>query len=189
MSIRYRIDVRASQFTIRAFAAGMLSALAHNPTFAVRQYEGEVTVDPETGAEASLALTIAASSLELVGDVSSRDREEVERIMREQVLDTSTYPTITYDSSASVTSAVRKGDGQLEIALGGSLKLHGCTHRQPITARAIVTASSLRAFGEFRIRQTDYGIRLVTAAAGTIKIKDELKCSFDIVANVSGDSR
>ena len=189
VSVRYRIDVGVSKFTIRAYAAGMLSALAHNPTFAVRQYEGEVSVDPETGADASLALRIAAASLELVDDVSSRDREDIERIMREQVLDTSTYPTIAYDSPGPNTSAHKNANGQFDIALGGNLLLHGCTHRQPISARAIVSPTTLRTYGEFALRQTDYGIRLVSAAAGTIKVKDELTCSFDIIANVPSDSR
>ena len=41
----------------------------------------------------------------------------------------------------------------------------------------------MRANGEFTIRQTDYGIRLISVAAGTLKLKDELKFTFDIVAH------
>jgi hypothetical protein len=67
--------------------------------------------------------------------------------------------------------------------------LHGSTHRQWVNARTVVSPGTLRAYGEFQVRQSDFGIRLVTAAAGTIKVKDELKCTFDIVANVSRDSR
>jgi hypothetical protein len=40
----------------------------------------------------------------------------------------------------------------------------------------------LRATGEVSIRQSDYGIEPVSAAGGTIKLKDELKLSFDISA-------
>ena len=189
MSVKYTIDVGISKFTVRAFAAGMLSALAHNPTFAVRLYEGEADIDPDSGDGASLRLNVTASSLALIDDVSSKDRDEIERIMREQVLETSRYPTISYDSPASMTSAKRTGDGQFDIALGGNLMLHGATHRQPVNARAVVSSGTLRAYGEFPVRQTEYGVRLITAAAGTIKVKDELKCSFDIVANVSRDSR
>jgi len=87
-----------------------------------------------------------------------------------------------------VTSAKKNGGGQFDIALGGNLMLHGCTHKQPVNARAVVSPGTLRAFGEFAVRQTDYGIKLVSAAAGTIKVKDELKCTFDIVANVPRDS-
>ena len=187
--MRYRIEVGVSKFTIKAFAAGMLSALAHNPTFAVRQYEGEATIDPDSGTNASLRLTITGASLELIDDVSSRDREEIESIMRNQVLETSKYPTISYDSPASATTAARTGDGQFDIALAGSLSLHGASHRQNVRVRAVVGPTTMRAYGEFAVRQTEYGIKLVTAAAGAVKVKDELKCSFDIVANVSSDSR
>jgi hypothetical protein len=34
----------------------------------------------------------------------------------------------------------------------------------------------------FSLKQTDYRIKLVAVAGGTIKVKDELKFSFDIVA-------
>ena len=43
--------------------------------------------------------------------------------------------------------------------------------------------ASLQAEGQFALRQTDYGIKPVTVAGGTIKVKDELKFSFNIVAN------
>jgi len=138
---------------------------------AVPDVAREANIDPDTGVGASLTLQIAAGSLELVDDVSSRDREEIESIRRDQVLETSEYPTITDDSPTSATTAKRTGDGQ------------------PTSARAIVSPATVRAYGEFSVRQTDYGIRLVTAAAGAIKVKDELTISFDIVANVSSDSR
>ena len=40
----------------------------------------------------------------------------------------------------------------------------------------------LRAFGEFAIRQSDYNIKPVSAIGGGLKVKDEVKFSFDIVA-------
>jgi hypothetical protein len=42
------------------------------------------------------------------------------------------------------------------------------------------------AHGEFSLRQTAYAIKLVSVAGGTLKLKDELKCSFDIVARKTG---
>jgi hypothetical protein len=44
----------------------------------------------------------------------------------------------------------------------------------------------LHATGEFSVRQSDYDIRPVSAAAGTVKLKDELKLSFDIFARKQG---
>ena len=181
--MKYRIEIGASTFTVKAFAGGVLAVLAHHPTFAVRQYEGEVSIDPESGTGASLRLTILASSLELIDKVKSRDRDEIERIMREQVLQTARYPSIVYDSPASTTSARRTGVGQFNVVMEGDLTLHGATRRQPVHARAVVNGGVLRASGQFRVRQTEYGIRLVTAAVGAIAVKDEITCDFDIVGH------
>jgi hypothetical protein len=36
------------------------------------------------------------------------------------------------------------------------------------------------------VRQTDFGIKLVSVAGGALKVKDELQCAFDIVAREQG---
>ena len=51
-----------------------------------------------------------------------------------------------------------------------------------IDAQVIAGEDILPANGEFLLRQTDFQIKPVSAAGGAIKLKDELKFSFDIVA-------
>ena len=59
MTARYLLDPTHSRFTVQAFAAGMLSFLGHNPTFAVTGFAGEVTLDPAApGEQASVRLTV-----------------------------------------------------------------------------------------------------------------------------------
>jgi polyisoprenoid-binding protein YceI len=176
----YHIDSGVSRFTVRAFAGGMFSALAHNPTFAVRQYEGDVQFDDQK--VAGLTMTIQAPSLELTDDVSSKDQREIERIMHQEVLDDARFPQITYASLPATTTVTPAGDGQFTVSMNGDISLRGVTRRQPITARLVVTPGMLRAYGEFSFRQTDFGIALFSGAGGTIKVKDELKCAFDISA-------
>jgi hypothetical protein len=43
----------------------------------------------------------------------------------------------------------------------------------------------LRASGEFSIFQSEFGIPPVKVAGGALKLKDELKCAFDIVAQAA----
>jgi hypothetical protein len=43
-------------------------------------------------------------------------------------------------------------------------------------------SSMLRASGEFLLSQSSYGIKPVSVAGGALKLKDELKFSFEIVA-------
>lgn len=87
---------------------------------------------------------------------------------------------ITYES-ASITSS-KIFEGQYRVNIDGKVSLHGVAREFPVQAQVMVSEDSLRASGEFTLRQTDYGIKLVSAAGGTIKLKDELKLSFDIVA-------
>jgi polyisoprenoid-binding protein YceI len=62
------------------------------------------------------------------------------------------------------------------------LTLHGVTRRERLPAQLAVTGDMLRAFGDFTIRQSDYRIKLASVAGGALKLKDELKFTFDIVA-------
>jgi len=177
---RYSIDVRASTFTVRAFASGVLSAFGHNPTIAIRDCAGEVRFDPENLESAWLRMTIRADSLAVTDDVSEKDRQEIESRMKEQVLEIGEYPEIVYECSR--VSASKTAEGQYWMALNGDLTLHGETHSQAVSARVTVSGDTVRAFGDFSILQTGYGITLVSVAGGAIKLKDELKFSFNILA-------
>jgi len=179
-SIRFMIDAAASRFTVKAFAGGLLSALAHNPTIAVREFSGEARVDLAELERSSLVVTANADSLTVIGDVPDKDRPEVERAMHEDVLQSQRFPEIIYECSR--VSASKTGDGLYWASLNGELSLHGITRNQVIPARIFVDETSLKASGEFSLRQSDYNIKLVSAAGGTIKVKDELKFSFELVA-------
>ena len=176
----YAIDPAVSRFTVRAFATGVFSALGHNPTIAIRDFTGDAEFAPDTPDKASLHLKIKADSLAVTDKVSDKDRREMERTMNQDVLETTRYPEIAFDSSS--VSASKAGDGQYFVNLLGNLSLHGVTNSQPVSAQIALTGDMLRAHGEFTVKQTAYGIKLVSVAGGTLKLKDELKCTFDIVA-------
>ena len=176
----YVLDKSASRFTLRAFAGGMLSAMGHNPTIAIRDFTGEVNFDPAEPGKGTLRLQIRADSLEVTDDIKSADRKEMESAMKQQVLQSAQYPNITFD--AAVASASQLSEGRFQVALNGTLSLRGATGRAPVTAQVTLLGDMLRASGEFSILQTDYGIPLVSVAGGALKLKDELKFSFDIVA-------
>jgi polyisoprenoid-binding protein YceI len=177
----YRLDPRPSRFTIRVTAGGLLSAFGHNPLIGVRDFSGEVQFDPASPESASLHVEVSARSLEVAGDVNEKDRREIERIMHEQVLESDSYPVIEFQSSEiKVTSS---GAGQFRAEISGELSLHGVSRQQTIVARVTSSGERLRASGEFSIYQTEYGIQLVTVAGGALKVKDELKASFEILAS------
>ncbi len=179
-TVHYRIDGTGSKFIVRATATGLFSALGHNPTISIADFEGEALVDPEALEKSSLRLVIQASSLAVTDDVSDKDRAEIERRMHDEVLESDGYSEIVYECSK--ISASKTGDGQYWVALNGELSLHGVTRSQPVSVRVKFNGDILHAVGDFSVRQSDYEIKPVSAVGGTIRLKDELKFSFDIVA-------
>jgi polyisoprenoid-binding protein YceI len=176
----YSIDKSVSRFTVRAFASGMLSAMGHSPTIAIRDFSGEARFNRDRPEASSLRLEIHASSLEVTDDIKSSDRREIESTMHQTVLETARYPGIVFETSG--VSAELVAPGRYRMALNGALTLHGVTRALRLVAQVILVGDSLRAFGEFAVGQSSFGIAPVSVAGGTLKLKDELKCDFDIVA-------
>jgi polyisoprenoid-binding protein YceI len=179
-TVQYVADARASQFTVQVFSGGLLSAFGHSPKIAIRDFSGTAEVSPDDIEHSSLWLTIKADSLSVSDDISDKDRREIECTMKTDILETATYPEIVYESSG--LSATKAGEGQYSVTLNGDLTMHGIIRSQSVTARAALTEDSLRAFGNFTVLQTDYDLKLVSIAGGAMKVKDELKFSFNILA-------
>ena len=180
-TVRYLIDARGSTFTVRAFATGMLSAFGHSPTIAIPDFEGEVQFASSTLEDSSLRLVIRAASLTVTDDISKKDRQEIERQMHNDVLEVDGYPEIIYECPR-VSSIQRITEESYTVSLDGELSLHGVTRSHSVAAKVTLKADVLRAIGDFSILQSDYQIRPVSAVGGTIKLKDELKLSFNISA-------
>jgi polyisoprenoid-binding protein YceI len=176
---RYIINSAASKFTVQAFAAGLLSSFGHNPIIAIQDFSGIVELR-EKMEESSVTMAIQSASLKVQSDVSEKDRIEIERMMHEQVLRSDQYPQIIYTCSRVTASSA--GDGQYWAALNGQLTLHGVTKSMTVSARVTANGDSLKASGYFSILQSDYQIDSISVAGGTLKVKDEVKASFEIVA-------
>jgi polyisoprenoid-binding protein YceI len=127
-----------------------------------------------------LKITIKSSSMSVQDDISAKDLREMERLMNQEVLETAKFPEILYEAIA--ISVATMGDMLYLAKLNGNLMLHGVSRSQPINVRVVLLGSMLRASGDFSLSQTDYDIKLVSVAGGALKLKDDLKFSFEIVA-------
>ena len=136
------------------------------------------SIEGET-CDASLKLTINANSLRVVNDVKEKDRHDIERTMRDEVLETRKYPEIVFQSRN--VSLSRIGEGRYRARVIGDLTLHGVTQNNIwINGEVTVNNDGLRTRGDFAIKQSDYKIKLVSVAGGTLKIKNEVKGRFEI---------
>ena len=180
-SARYRIDPAQSKFIVRAFAGGFLSAFAHDHTISIREFEGETDFTFGTVEPASLLMTIKAASLTVTDKISATDRQKIEGAMRDEVLEVSKYPEIAFKSSS--VSASKTSEGHYQARIAGEVTLHGVTRPLTMTAQLEFGDKLMRAQGSFTLKQSSFGIKPVSVAGGTIKVKDELKFTFDIVAH------
>jgi polyisoprenoid-binding protein YceI len=176
----YRLDPGHSRFTVQGFAGGMLSFLAHSPTFAVRDFAGELRLEDGSFQNARLAIAIRADSLELVDRVKPADREDIMGRMRREVLETARFPEIRFE--AGVTSVTPTGDNQYGLRLDGRLALHGVTNPVSLDAQLLAYNDGVRLTGETPLHLSDYRIRPVTALGGAIHLNDRLLVAFDLVA-------
>jgi len=179
-AVHYTIDAVKSRLTVRAFASGLLSGLGHNPVIAIRDFSGEVNFVPAAVPDGSMSMKMKPESFEVQNDVSDKDRREIERTMKDDVLEVGRYPEIAFESKQ--VSGMQLGEAVYMLKIEGDLLLHGVTRRQTISARVLPADGTVRAQGEFSMKQTDFNIKLVSVGGGALKVKDELKFSFDIVA-------
>jgi polyisoprenoid-binding protein YceI len=161
------IDAEKSVMTVRVFKAGFLSAFGHEHDVAAPIARG--SADP---AAHRVELRVNAAALRVLDPKASpSDRAEVEKTMLgPEVLDAAHYPEIVFQS-AGVEAA---GPGSWTVK--GSLQLHGRTG--PVTVA--VREQGGHYVGTARVKQTDFGMKPVTAAGGTVRVKDEVLIEFDV---------
>jgi hypothetical protein len=179
-SAHYVFDSKSSQVTVQAFAEGLAGIADHRPRFTVREFSGEVKFSVDRPEEGSVVLKARAGSLEIMDDVSEHDRREIERVMFEEVLHPEVFPEVFFRSARVLCSVVLENRYRADVA--GTVNLGGVENEQSIEAQLVLSEGSLRAYGEFRLRQTDYGLAIASVLGGAVRLKDELKFGFFIVA-------
>jgi polyisoprenoid-binding protein YceI len=178
---RYRLDAGQSRFMVRTFSGGLLFFKGHDHFIAIRDFTGEAQLTPGVINPASLQMVIRADSLEETREVFTEQQKQIiNREIRELVLETAKYPEIVFKS----TDVVGKlSGGQIKAEIGGDLTLHGVTRHIVIPTQVALDGESLRASGQFTIKRGDYNVKATSAAKGTIRVRDKLKFTFDIVAH------
>lgn len=176
----YAIDAAVSRVIVRPFASGTLPAIAQTPTLAIRDLAGEARFVSGTLEGAFVHITMQSASLAVAEDVSDEERNEIEHAIRRDILETDKYPEIVF--STSKISASKAGDGQYWINLLADLSLHGVTASEPVAAQVVLAGDTLFVRGELTLVHAAYKIRTAPFAGGALRLKDEAKCLFDIVA-------
>ncbi len=161
------IDVARSTMTVRVFKTGMFAFAGDNHEIQAPIVSGRVDQGRKT-----VELTVDAKKMKVLDPkMSESKRAQVqEKMLSAEVLDPERYPEIKFQSTDV------KGSGQ-QLTVTGDLTLHGQTH--PVVVMVSVGESGYR--GKATVKQTEFGMKPVTVAGGTVKVKDEVEIEFEIV--------
>jgi polyisoprenoid-binding protein YceI len=161
------IDAAKSTMTVHVYKSGMLSAFGHDHEIAAPISGGSVDV-----AARKVDLHANAAALRVRdAKVSDKDRNDIQtNMLGTDVLDAAHYAEIGFRS----TGVDAAGAGAWKVT--GDLTLHGQTH--PVSME--VHAKDGHYTGICRFKITDFGMKPVKAAGGTVTVKDEVQIEFDI---------
>ncbi|MBI4906114.1 MAG: YceI family protein [Acidobacteria bacterium] len=164
---QHAIDSRKSVLKIRVFKAGVFSAFGHDHEISAPLASGSVDTS-----KPHVELRFKAGTLKVEDPkVSAHDRQEISKAMLgPEVLDVERFPDISFRSTKVEPVEAKRWK------VSGTLTLHGQT--KPVTVE--VRESQGHYVGHTLLKQTDFGIRPIRIAGGTVRVKDEIRIEFDI---------
>lgn len=160
------IDLEQSTITVHVGKSGLFSAAGHEHTVSAPIAAGAIN-DSEGG---HVWFRVDTAKMMVLPE---KDQESVQRTMQSSVLESARFAEISFES----TSIRKIGDRRWSVI--GNLTLHGKTRSITVDVHSDGSAY----FGESKIQQTQFGIRPVRAAGGTVKVKDEMKIDFRMVVD------
>lgn len=164
----------SGRLLIKTGRAGLGRSVGHDLTIEVTRWSATVTVADDP-AGSSVAAEIETGSFEVregVGGVkplSSSDKAEILKNIRDKVLKTGEYPAITFRST-SVAGTPEAFD------VGGDLTIRGVT--RPATVHGRISGDRLT--GSATVVQTHWGIKPYSAMLGQLRVADAVTIEFDL---------
>ncbi len=183
---RYRIDEQASEVRIVVYPGGTLARFGHPHVIGGAVVSGTVVAaEPFDASGLSLVIDISAMDVDRPAwrvdegfdpELSDSAIEGTrENLFSDQVLDAERFPEIRIDS-LSISGPAWQPDIELSIKLRGE--------RREVTVPIALdhTETTLIAIGQFRFRQSDFGMEPFSALGGRLAVTDEVLVRFRLLA-------
>jgi polyisoprenoid-binding protein YceI len=161
------IDTAKSVMTVHVSKSGVLSAFGHD-----HQIVAPISAGTVDATAHKVELHVKAPSLKVEDkEGSDKDKAQIQSTMLgPEVLDAERHPEIAFRS----TTAEQAGAGTWTV--NGNLTLHGQTHAVTVTVREAEGHYT----GSAHFKQSDFAIKPVKVAGGTVSVKDEIRIDFEI---------
>jgi polyisoprenoid-binding protein YceI len=176
------VDPAASSVRVHVGKTGAFSFAGHKHEVVAPALSGEVTADPADLAASRVSLTFDAAALKVLPEGEpAGDAPKVEEAMRgPKALDAARFPSITFKTQR--VSGRDAGSGAYELELAGEIGLHGVTRPVTLPVHVELAGDTLTASGKAVLRHDQFGMEPVSAAGGSVKVKNEIEIEYRIVA-------
>lgn len=163
-----------SYFRVHVGTAGLFGALAHNHLIEAQKITGCATIDPKDITHSSIKLAFTTAGIRVMD--TGKDRAEVQKTMETDVLHVAEFPEAVFES----TSIERPGGNELRVR--GNLTIRGKTLQVLIQVTFVQMGDgAYQAQGNYKFKQSAFGIKPIQLGGGTIKVKDEVEAEFQIL--------
>ena len=177
----YTIDLSQSQVIVTLTQEGFIARRYPTHRVEVKNFNGKVEAPEKDVTQVEVEVEAESKSLTNVDEgMSEFERKEFHSVVNDQVLESDKFPRIKF-VSVSVSDAKKHGETR-SFTLNGDLTLRDVTKRVSFPVTVTITKDQLRASGEAKFKQSDFGIRPYSGKLGLIKVGDEVKINFAIVA-------
>jgi polyisoprenoid-binding protein YceI len=177
----YTIDLSQSRVTATLTQEGFIARRYPTHRVEVKNFSGKIEVSERD--ETRIAVEVEAETKSLTNadeGMTEFERREFHNVLNNSVLESDKFPKIKF-VSVSVSDARKSGETRA-FTLNGDLTLRDTTKRVSFPVAVTIAKDQLRATGEASLKQSDFGIKPYSGKLGLIKIGDDVKINFEIVA-------
>lgn len=164
---RYPLGPATGELVVHTSRSGLGARAGHDLTIEASDWEGELTVDNDGGARVAVRVPVTGLHVREghggVKPLSDRDRADIERTMREKILDAAAHPTIEF---AAPSGAATSG------TLPGTLTVRGVTQPLEVTVTVTEGDATVEAHASAQVVQSRWGITPYSAFFGALRLAD-----------------
>jgi polyisoprenoid-binding protein YceI len=178
----YAIDPAASRILVHVGKSGVLGFAGHEHEVAAAPSGGRIVADPGELSASSVTVALRTRDLRVVATKEKKgdDAPKVQAAMERDVLEVDRHPDITFTST--VVRGRETAPGRYALEITGTLALHGVQGSLVVPVEVVRVDKVLTATGRFVVRHDAFGLKRVSAGAGTVRVANELAIDFTLVA-------
>ena len=179
-AVTFAVVEGKSSVKIHVGKSGALSFAGHRHEVQA-PVTGTVIADAATVSASSLDLKFPSARLKVLPEGEpAGDAPKVEEAMRgPEVLDAIRFPDIRFVSKRVLGQG---SGGSYDLTIVGDLSLHGVTRELTVPVKVTLEGRTLTATGQATLRHDQFGMKPVSAGGGTVRVANEIRLDFRIVA-------